>query len=90
MSLTNKIRQYVLQRDARTCIHCGAQKRLTVDHIVPSSRGGSDDINNLVTMCRSCNSTKNDKWPEDRLFLIEEVERRNNERNNTKDNTDLS
>ena len=40
------------------CIYCGESKPLTRDHKVPLSRGGTDDIMNIVPACRSCNSRK--------------------------------
>ena len=40
------------------CVHCGEEKPLTKDHIVPLSEGGSDYINNIQPLCRSCNSKK--------------------------------
>lgn len=43
------------------CYYCGASKPLTVDHAVPLSRGGTDDISNVLPACRSCNSRKNKK-----------------------------
>ena len=42
------------------CLCCGEQKPLTVDHIVPISRNGSNDIDNIQPLCRSCNSKKHD------------------------------
>lgn len=39
----------------------GQHQELTVDHIIPKSRGGSDDITNLTALCRSCNVTKADE-----------------------------
>ena len=54
-----QIREYVLQRDQRTCQYCGKRKRrLEVDHVVPRSRGGQYRISNLITACRDCNRRK--------------------------------
>lgn len=43
------------------CVCCGEQKPLTVDHIVPLSKGGSDGIENIQPLCKPCNSQKSDK-----------------------------
>lgn len=46
-----------------TCIRCGKKLRkgdVDIDHIIPQSRGGSNDINNLQCMCRTCNRSKQD------------------------------
>lgn len=43
------------------CACCGAAKRLTRDHIVPLSRGGSDWIENIQPLCKSCNCAKRDR-----------------------------
>jgi 5-methylcytosine-specific restriction endonuclease McrA len=48
----------VFARDGHTCVHCGTSEQLTVDHVWPHSRGGSDDMENLQTLCHSCNSKK--------------------------------
>ena len=45
-------------RDGPHCKACGTTDNLTVDHIIPMSRGGSDDIDNLQLLCRRCNSRK--------------------------------
>ena len=62
----------LFRRDANTCLYCGetmARGLLTRDHIVPVSRGGRDDWENVVTACRACNQRKDDK-------LLEELEMR--------------
>ena len=48
------------QHDNR-CLCCGKVKKLTVDHIVPLSKGGSNDISNIQSICGPCNSKKGTK-----------------------------
>lgn len=48
----------VLIRDRFTCVSCGANHDLTVDHIYPKSKGGGDGPENLQTMCWRCNGEK--------------------------------
>lgn len=40
------------------CLWCGTSHQITIDHIVPLSRGGTNNINNLQPLCVSCNSKK--------------------------------
>jgi 5-methylcytosine-specific restriction endonuclease McrA len=59
-----KTRQAVLDRDGWVCTSCG--KTLigfdaTADHVTPTVQGGPSEAWNLVAMCRSCNSSKNDR-----------------------------
>ncbi len=56
--ISMSIRKQVFERDAYRCKHCGTWKDLTVDHIIPESKGGALDLDNLQTLCRSCNSKK--------------------------------
>lgn len=62
--LPYKKRKRILERDAYRCRYCGGHKDLCVDHVVPESQGGSDDDENLVCACRSCNSSKGARTPE--------------------------
>ena len=60
-SLSKKIRFEVFKRDKFTCQYCGKSAPdviLEVDHIKPVSKGGSDDLLNLVTSCMDCNRGK--------------------------------
>lgn len=52
------IAQAVFARDGYHCLRCGETEGLTVDHVAPQSRGGSDDMENLQSLCRSCNAIK--------------------------------
>jgi hypothetical protein len=55
----------IFRRDKWTCVYCSSGDDLTVDHVVPRSRGGSNDDSNLATACRACNSRKNARTPEE-------------------------
>lgn len=48
-------------RLGNVCFYCRCAARLTVDHDVPLTRGGTDDISNILPACRSCNSRKHSK-----------------------------
>lgn len=64
--IPRKLRHEVFKRDGYKCCECGATKdetSLEIDHIVPVSRGGTNDIDNLQTLCRECNRMKHtDEW----------------------------
>ena len=52
------LRWTVWNRDNFQCRKCDSSMCLTIDHIVPQSKGGTTRLENLQTLCRSCNSTK--------------------------------
>ena len=51
-------RRAVLARDGFRCQYCGSTRHLTIDHIVPRSRGGSTSWENVITSCAPCNVRK--------------------------------
>ena len=61
-------RRNIFSRDLNACQYCGVvfpSSRLTLDHVLPRSRGGRDTWENLVTCCHSCNHRKADRTPEE-------------------------
>lgn len=55
-------RENIYKRDNYQCVYCGLNniKLLTLDHVIPQSKGGKNSWDNLVTACRKCNSEKAD------------------------------
>jgi 5-methylcytosine-specific restriction endonuclease McrA len=51
-------RRAILARDGFRCQYCGSTRHLTIDHVVPRSRGGLDSWENVVTSCAPCNVRK--------------------------------
>ncbi|MBR8836586.1 MAG: HNH endonuclease [Stigonema ocellatum SAG 48.90 = DSM 106950] len=59
--IPKEVRKYVYQRDKYHCQSCGKthlDTDLTIDHIIPLARGGTNDISNLQTLCFTCNQRK--------------------------------
>jgi 5-methylcytosine-specific restriction endonuclease McrA len=57
-------RKAVLARDGYTCQYCGREASgLTVDHVIPRSRGGQSDWENIVASCAPCNRKKGNRLP---------------------------
>lgn len=54
----------VLRRDKHQCGYCG-EFAATVDHILPKSRGGTENWHNTIAACSSCNNRKADRTPEE-------------------------
>lgn len=52
-------------RDGMACCYCGAgvedEVKLTLDHLLPHAKGGTNEANNLVTCCHACNSSRGDR-----------------------------
>lgn len=51
-----------MDRFGGKCFYCGEKKRLSMDHVVPVSRGGSHGAGNIVPACVSCNASKNSSF----------------------------
>lgn len=59
---SSSVREWLLEHEkANTCIYCGADTNLTTEHILPRSRGGENVADNVVRVCKSCNSAKGSK-----------------------------
>jgi len=64
--ISSKLRFEIFQRDKFICKYCGKSKnedgvKLQLDHIIPVSEGGTDEISNLTTSCEECNQGKSNK-----------------------------
>ena len=69
-------RRAVFARDSWTCQYCGSRSNLTVDHVIPRSKGGESSWENIVASCAPCNRRKGNRTPlEARLHLIRKPKR---------------
>ena len=67
MAVSKRLRYEILRRDNHACRYCGAaapQVKLNVDHVIPTSLGGSDKPENLVAACADCNGGKTSSLPD--------------------------
>ena len=55
----------IFKRDSHQCQYCGSDNNLSIDHVLPRSRGGATNWKNLVTACKPCNARKGDDTPEE-------------------------
>ena len=62
-SIPIDLRWQVWERDNFSCQHCGSRKYLTIDHIRPEILGGTLELENLQTLCATCNSRKGSRRP---------------------------
>jgi 5-methylcytosine-specific restriction endonuclease McrA len=66
-------RKSVALRDNYTCQYCGAtpgRAFLTLDHVIPRSRGGQTTWENVITACRACNMRKGDRTPDEAGLVL--------------------
>jgi 5-methylcytosine-specific restriction endonuclease McrA len=60
----------VMVRDRYLCTYCKSNKELTIDHVIPVSRGGKTSFENCTTACKPCNNKKGNRTPrEAKMFL---------------------
>lgn len=61
-------KKYIYERDKGICTFCGRElllRQISLDHYLPKSKGGPDDIFNLVLSCKKCNEYKKSRIPQD-------------------------
>ena len=64
-------RRNILERDRHTCQYCTYRgEQLTIDHVIPRSRGGGDTWENLVAACVRCNVKKGNRTPKEANFTL--------------------
>lgn len=76
LSQNKPSRSLIYKRDGHKCQYCGSTKELTIDHIIPRSRGGEDTWENLVVACMPCNTKKGDKLLEDTNMILRTIPRK--------------
>lgn len=64
-------RRNIFERDRHTCQYCATKKeQLTLDHIIPKSRGGGESWENLITACVKCNVKKGSRTPQEAQMTL--------------------
>ncbi len=72
-------RRTIMARDQYTCQYCGAtplRAELTLDHVLPRSRGGRTEWENVVVACRYCNQKKGNRTPKEAQMNLARQPRR--------------
>jgi 5-methylcytosine-specific restriction endonuclease McrA len=68
----------LLKRDNNECQYCGkslSRKTLTMDHVVPESRGGKRTWKNIVASCKTCNNGKDNRTPKEANMALKKEPR---------------
>lgn len=63
-------RRNIMKRDGFVCQYCGKKTDLTIDHVLPKSRGGQETWENLTTACEKCNVKKGNKTPKEANLVL--------------------
>lgn len=67
-------RSLILKRDGHTCQYCGyTGPKLTIDHVIPKSRGGDESWQNLAASCLDCNNCKDNRTPEEWASALKRI-----------------
>jgi len=66
-------RALIYKRDDYECQYCGSKQDLTIDHVIPRSRGGQDTWENLVACCTSCNLKKGSKLLKETNMVLKNI-----------------
>jgi hypothetical protein len=74
---TGEVRE-IYERFHHQCFRCGSREQLAIDHHYPLVKGFALSPQNAVLLCKSCNSEKHGKWPEE-FYSLEQLERLNRE-----------
>ena len=61
MSISKGKRKKVYKRDSNKCLRCGTKENLSIDHIIPRSKGGHNGHRNMQTLCVECNQWKGER-----------------------------
>lgn len=67
------IKRQIRERQNEKCAYCGTRRQLkhmTVDHIIPLSKGGTDSLDNLQCTCKLCNRLKDNMLPQEFTMFI--------------------
>lgn len=80
-----RMRRRVFRRDGHRCVFClgwgsATHRKLTLDHVIPLARGGTNEESNLVTSCERCNTVKGARMPDDPNWLAFLTHARHNRR----------
>lgn len=66
MKNSNRYKSYIYKREKKSCFYCKKTlkyRQITLDHFFPKSKGGSEDVFNLVLACKFCNRLKGNRIP---------------------------
>jgi 5-methylcytosine-specific restriction endonuclease McrA len=66
-------RALIYKRDDYECQYCESKNDLTIDHIIPRSKGGKDTWDNLVACCTSCNLKKGNKLLKETNMILKSI-----------------
>ncbi|WP_320666888.1 HNH endonuclease [Prochlorococcus sp. MIT 1307] len=67
-------RKNIIQRDNNCCQYCGSfNEKLSIDHVLPRSRGGRDEWSNVTTACLTCNVMKGNRTPQEAGMTLKKI-----------------